>query len=169
MDANQEVFAVATAIANAANEAELKLNPAFKNASDEVIELALNILDADRALSSVQKEALGLVPALEAAAEAAEEIKTQEEITAENKAEALRLARAMSSAQADVARAERDVANAAEDVRIANAEVAIAREKHAEAQADIARKVEEAEEAHAQAQQKSLTSRTAKRTSTNES
>ena len=89
LDANQEVFEVVAAIANAANEAELRLNPAFKNASDEVIELALRILDADRGMSSVRREALGLAPAIDDATAAVEELLTAEEQLVEDQAEAI--------------------------------------------------------------------------------
>ena len=67
-----EAQALAAAIQGAGNETELRLHPAFANASDEVIEMALNMLDADRALSGLQREALGLPPPLEEAATAVE-------------------------------------------------------------------------------------------------
>ena len=67
-----EAQALAAAIQGAGNETELRLHPAFANASDEVIEMALNMLDADRALSGLQREALGLPPPLEEAVTAVE-------------------------------------------------------------------------------------------------
>ena len=162
LDANQEVFEVAAAIANAANEAELRLNPAFKNASDEVIELALRILDADRGMSSVRREALGLAPAIDDATAAVEELLTAEEQLVEDQAEAMRLARAMTTAQNDVASATRAVASAAEDIRIAEAGVVLATKAHEDAQDDVTKatdahlaaldRVTEAKEDHVKAE-----------------
>ena len=69
---NAEAERLAEIIRNTADVTALRLHPAFVDASDEVLEIALGLLDADRNLSSLQREALGLVPPLEEAKTAIE-------------------------------------------------------------------------------------------------